>query len=394
MKPDHTHDDRRKADRRDGSTRPDDVLVSASRRRALALGGAALTWTAAGCLDGEEDEPDFDDFLGSTPPGGRPEPEGTSMDELPDLSGSLVVYSGRGEPLVGDLMSYIDSLYPDLELTTDYGSSADLSNQILTEGDDSPADVFYTVNAGALGALSSEGMTTALTEETLSEVDESFQDPDGEWIGTSGRARTVPYNTESLSEEDVPSDVMEFPGTDAFADSMGWAPTYGSFQDFVTAMRVLEGREATVDWLEAMIDLGVSEYSNEQAIANAVADGEIDAGFANHYYIQRTLSGDPEAPLATAFTRDDAGAVFNVAGAAVIEPSQAPETAENFVRHLLSAEAQEFFAVRTGEYPLIPGVEPLGDLPTIDELEPPEIDLSELSDVEPTLDILRDVGLL
>lgn len=365
-----------------------------TRRKTLALGGIAAATATTGCIHGGDETTEFDDFLGSTPPGGRPEPEGTSMEELPDLTGSLTVYSGRGEPLVGDLVSYIQNLYPGFDLTVSYGGSSDLSNQILLEGDNSPADVFYTVNAGALGALTDEGRTVELPDEVIDEVDTSFRDPDGTWVGTSGRARTVPFNTEELDAEDVPEDIHEFPEVEAFQDSIGWAPTYGSFQDFVTAMRVLNDRETTVNWLEAMVDQGATEYPNEQVISNAVADGEINAGLANHYYIQRTLSGNPEAPLDTAFTRGDAGAMFNVAGATVLDTSDVEDTAANFVHHLLSSEAQEYFAVRTGEYPLIPGVEPVGDLPTIDELEPPELDLAELADVEPTLEILREVGLL
>jgi iron(III) transport system substrate-binding protein len=85
--------------------------------------------------------------------------------------------------------------------------------------------------------------------------------------------------------------------------------------------------------------------------------------------------------------------VFNVAGAAVVDEADEPDLAENFIRHLLSAEAQEFFAVENFEYPLIPGVDPVGDLPTIDELDVPDLDLTELSDLEPTVDLMRDAGV-
>ena len=67
----------------------------------------------------------------------------------------------------------------------------------------------------------------------------------------------------------------------------------------------------------------------------------------------------------------------------------------NFVRHLLSAEAQDYFARTTFEYPLVPGVDPIGRLPSIDELNPPEeLDLTQLSDLEGTISLLRDVGVL
>ena len=159
-------------------------------------------------------------------------------------------------------------------------------------------------------------------------------------------------------------------------------------------MRVLRGPEATKDWLQAMDDAGVERYGNEQLVAQAVADGEISLGFTNHYYVQRVLANDSDAPIATAFTRNDAGAIFNVAGAAVVDTAADRSLAENFVRHLLSAEAQEYFAVQTFEYPLVPDVEPVGDLPSVDELQPPQnFDLTKLSNLEPTLKLMRDVGI-
>ncbi|MEF8789234.1 MAG: iron ABC transporter substrate-binding protein [Haloarculaceae archaeon] len=383
-----------------------------TRRRLLALAGSAGAAALAGCTSGTDgtetptatgtdasgDGSDGTDgeAVGQVGSGraGRPAPGGTPMAEMPDLSGTIDVYSGRGEALVGALVEYIEELYPDLNLRVKYGGSTDLVNTVLTEGDNSPADVFYSVNAGSLGALAERDRAAALPEDVLGLVREEFRDPDGRWVGTSGRARTVPYNTDTFSESDIPEDVFAFPEQSRFEDRMGWAPSYGSFQAFVTAMRILNGPEATREWLQGMLDLGVQSYSDEFSIVQAIADGEIAAGFTNHYYIQRVLDGRPEAPLATAFTQGDAGAVFNVAGAAVVDTADDTEMATNFVRHLLSAEAQEYFATTTFEYPLIPDVEPVGALPTIDELNPPQgLDLSELADIGPTIELMRDVGL-
>jgi len=332
---------------------------------------------------------------GRSPFGDRQVSGGVSMTEMPDLSGELTLYSGRGEALVGELIAFIEDLYPDLTVRPRYNSAADLVNQLLTEGDASPADVFFSVNAGSLGALADEGLTRELPSEVLEMVPDAFHDPDGQWVGTSGRARTIPYNTNAYAESEIPDDIMAFPETEAFADDVGWAPTYSSFQAFVTAMRVLEGEEATRQWLTGMQDLGVSEYSDEFLVSQAVADGEVSVGFANHYYIQRVLAGRPNAPIATAFTSGDAGAIFNVAGAAALDTAEDPDLAANFVRHLLSAEAQDYFARTTFEYPLVPGVDPIGRLPPIDELNPPEeLDLTQLSDLEGTISLMRDVGVL
>jgi iron(III) transport system substrate-binding protein len=376
-------------------TRNGDGSTDSSRRRFLAGSAAIGALSLAGCAglnsDGESAEGDASDSpVGQIGSGraGRPAPGGTPVAELPDLEGELTLYSGRNEFLVGELIEFLDDTYPDFTPNVRYGSSSDLVNTIDTEGSGSPADVFYSVNSGSLASLAQMGRTQALSSEIQDTVSEEFRTD--QWVGTSGRARTVPFNTNAFSEGDIPSDVMTFPD---FEGALGWAPSYGSCQAFVTAMRLLEGEEATREWLQGVVDAGITAYPDEFQVSQAVANGELDAGFANHYYIQRVLDGSPSAPIQTAFTEGDAGSIFNVAGAAVLDTASAPDLAQNFVRHLLSAEAQEYFAVETFEYPLIPGVEPIGDLPTIDELDVPEIEFSELGDLEPTIDLMRDVGI-
>jgi len=359
------------------------------RRTFLAGATAAAGIGLAGCTDllsddGDDPEPGL---IGSGR-ADRSEPGGTPMAELPELSGELNLYSGRNEFLVGRLVDYIEGLYDDFEITPRYRDSVDLVNTIVNEGENTSADVFFSVNAGALGALADEGRARTLSDDVLELVDPSFRTDS--WVGTSGRARTVPYNTEALSESDLPTDIMAY---EEFEGDLGWAPGYGSCQAFVTAMRILEGEDRTRQWLQGVVDSGIEQYNDEFRVCQAIADGEIDAGFTNHYYIQRVLDGNPDAPIATQFTEGDAGVVFNVAGAAVVDATDQPDLAENFLRHLLSAEAQEFFAVETFEYPMIDEVDPVGNLPPASELDVPDLDLSQLSDLEPTIDLMRDVGI-
>jgi len=363
-----------------------DSETGTHRRRQVLAGAAALgTASLAGCIGFFDDEPE-PGLIGSGR-ADRPDPEGTTIAELPDLSGQLTIYSGRNQFLVGTIIEHLDAVYEEFNPDPRYASSTEHVNTILTEGSGTPADVFFSVNAGSLGVLADEGRTRSLSDEVLETVREEFRTE--EWVGTSGRARTVPYNTDAYDESDLPSDILAY---EEFDGQLGWAPAYGSCQAFVTAMRLLEGEQRASEWVEGVVDAGIEAYADEFAVCQAIADGELDAGFANHYYIQRVLDGDPDAPLAATFTDGDAGAVFNVAGATVIDETDRPELAENFIRHLLSAEVQEYFAVETFEYPMIPGVDPVGELPTIDELDVPDIDLSALSDLEATVDLMRDAG--
>jgi iron(III) transport system substrate-binding protein len=378
------------------------------RRRFLAAGATVGTAALAGCSgflpssgDGGDGNTSGNETAsgqigsGRSPFGERTIEGGVSMTEMPDLEGELTLYSGRGEPLVGTLIQYIEDLYPNFTVQPKYGSAIELVNLIETEGDNSPADVFFSVNAGALGQLADVGRTQTLPDEVLEFVPEQFRDPDGNWVGTSGRARSVPFNTNQFSKSDIPEDIMAFPETEAFRDNIGWAPTYSSFQAFITAMRTLEGEDATRQWLKGMQELGVKSYNDEFLVSQAVADGEIGAGFANHYYTLRVRAGRQNPPIDLAFTQNDAGAIFNVAGGSIVDTAEDTTLAANFIRHLLSAEAQDYFARETYEYPLVPEIEPLAELPSIDELNPPEgLDLTQLSDLQGTVELLRDVGVL
>jgi iron(III) transport system substrate-binding protein len=159
-------------------------------------------------------------------------------------------------------------------------------------------------------------------------------------------------------------------------------------------MRLLRGDQETRNWINRMQEAGVQEYPNEFVISNACADGELAAGFANHYYALRVKAARPNASLDLAFTEGDAGALINVSGAEILQGTDKVDLAENFIAHLLTVEAQEFFATRTFAYPMISGVPPVGDLPRIDQLNPPELDLQRLDDVEGTIQLLRETGAL
>ena len=336
-------------------------------------------------------------FLGSGPlVESRPPLEGPRIADLPDLTGTLSIYLGGGEGgLYVEFLDRLRQLYPEFEAKVRTASSAQLANTLVTEvkSGSANADVFWAVDAGALGVVADNGGTVKLPAKVTKPVPKAFH-PGNQWVGVAGRARSVPYNTNKLSAKQIPKKVQQFTDAGSLKGSMGWAPTYGAFQSFVTAMRLLRGEGTTKAWLRGMTQQGITEYADEFLISNAVADGELAAGFANHYYALRVQAARPDAPIELAFTNGDAGALVNAAGVEVIKGTERRKLAIDFIRHLLTAEAQEFFATRTFAYPMIPGVPPVGGLPTIDELSPPKLDLSKLSNLEPTLALMREVGLL
>lgn len=341
-------------------------------------------------------------FLVGCQPAAAPAPAGTTAATNPataeavgTASAKLIIYSGRSENLVGPLIERFEQ-DTGIDAEVRYGETAELAATLLEEGANSPADVFFSQDAGALGALTQAGRLARLPSDLLEPVDARFRSSSDEWVGVSGRARVLVYNTDEVQESDLPADVTGL--TDPrWRGKVGWAPTNASFQAFVTAMRRLDGEDATRQWLEAMVANDVQVYDGNAPIVEAVGNGEILAGLVNHYYLYRFLAeqGD-EFPARNHFFADGgADALVNVAGVGVLDTASNPDAALAFVRYLLTEAAQQYFADETVEYPLASGSATLDPrLTPLAELNPPALDLSDLSDLQGTLTLLQETGAL
>ena len=308
---------------------------------------------------------------------------------------TLTVYSGRSQSLVHPLLEAFGEA-TGIDIRVKYASSASTAATLLEEGDNTPADVVFLQDPGSLGSLAAEGMLANLPQETLDKVDSRLRDPNGRWVGTSGRARTIIYNTEAINPDtDLPDSILEFT-EDEWRGRVGWAPRNGSFQSFVTALRQQLGEATAREWLEGMRGNDAQEYPNNTSIVQAAANGEVDVGFVNHYYLERFLEEYGEDFQARNYYigNGDPGALVLVAGAGILEASDNKATALEFVEFLLSQPAQQYFTSDVKEYPVAAGVEPEGDLPPIESLDPPDVDLGRLSDLQGTIDLLREVGVL
>jgi iron(III) transport system substrate-binding protein len=307
---------------------------------------------------------------------------------------TLTVYSGRDEELVGPLFDQFQD-ETEIELAVRYGDTAELAATILEEGDHSPADVFFSQDGGALGALEQEDLLSDLGEELVARVDQPFRSATGAWVGISGRARVIAYDSRELSGADLPRSVLDLTAPQ-WEDRVGWAPTNGSFQAFVTALRLTEGDDATRGWLEGMVANGAESYDSNTSIRDAIAAGEIDVGLINHYYVAQAKAeeGD-DYPVDVFFPPDgDVGSLINVAGVGVLESSDQQEQAIELADFLLSPAAQRYFAEETKEYPLLDGVQVDPGLVPLADIEHPDIDLSQLDDLQGTLTLIEESGAL
>ena len=308
--------------------------------------------------------------------------------------GKLTIYSGREQELVEPLFDRFEE-ETGIDVEVRYGDSAELAATIAEEGDNTPAEVFFAQDPGSLGAVEGAGLLATLPDSILDRVDSRFRDPDGHWVGTSGRVRVVAYNTDELSPDELPDSILDY--TDPkWKGKIGFPPTNASFQAFVSAMILERGEESTREWLQAIKANDPKLYERNSQVVEAVAAGEVLAGFVNHYYLYLVKEEQPDAPVANDFLPgEDPGALVSVAGAGVIDGADDEDEARRFVEFLLSDDAQRFYVdeAEEAEYPLVDGIEPKSGLPPLADLQGPQIELDELGpQLERTLELLNEVG--
>ena len=307
----------------------------------------------------------------------------------------VVVYSGRSEELVGPLFALFTE-QTGIPVNARYGDTAELAAQMIEEGDATPAQVYFAQDAGALGAVAAEGMLAALPEAALNAVPVNYRATSGDWVGVTGRARVIAYDSEQVTEASVPTSVFEL--TDPkWKGQVAIAPTNASFQSFVTAMRVTEGDEITREWLEGLVANDVQRFEKNGLILDAVDAGQVQLGLINHYYWYEKAAevGSDSMRAQIAFTApQDPGSLVNLAGVGITVNSAESSNARTLVEWLLSPIAQQYFVDETFEYPVIESVAAADNLPPLNTLRGPDIELAELSDLPGTLTMLEDVGLL
>jgi iron(III) transport system substrate-binding protein len=332
--------------------------------------------------------------------------EAAEPSAAPDEAGPLVVYSGRSEALVEPILDRFREA-TGIEVEARYGTDAELLAALREEGEASPADVYWANTTGALVEARSAGLLAQLPDSLIGRPD-AFAPADGRWVPATVRFRVLAYSPARVDTASLPSSVLDLPAQPAFRGRIGWTPTYSSFQDFVTVLRVMHGDDSTRAWIEGIKALEPRAYPSNTPMLEALAAGEIDVALTNHYYVFRILQGggegayDPAAEGAVApvalhtFAAGDAGNLALVTGAGALETSGRRGSALRFLSFLLSDDAQSMAAETVHEYPVV------GSAPLPAYLLPferamglsPTVDAARMTDLEGTLNMLREADLL
>jgi iron(III) transport system substrate-binding protein len=308
---------------------------------------------------------------------------------------SITLYSGRDEALVDPLIEQFEES-SGIDVDVRYGSSPEMGAALLEEGDETPADVFFSQEVGVIGELESAGLLAPLPDSIVTKVPARFQPrATKDWVGVTGRSRVIVYNRDLVDEP--PTSVLDLTDPE-YEGQVAWVPSNASFQSFITAFRVSQGEDAARQWLEDMQANGAVEYAGNTDVLEAVDAGQIPIGLINHYYWARKVAevGGPDNLSAQLIfpEGDDPGALVNATAVSVLAHAADDPAALEFVEYLLSEDGQTYFATETFEYPLVDGVADPDGLPALEELQGPDIDLADLESLAETQALLNDVGLI
>jgi iron(III) transport system substrate-binding protein len=314
----------------------------------------------------------------------------------PAQTTTLTIYSGREEALVKPVLERFTK-ETGVELKVRYASSAALATALVEEGGSSPADVFWATEPGTLGLVGARGLLRRLPTTTTGKVPARFSTRSRRWVGTSARSRVLVYNTQALTQAELPSSVWQLTNP-RWKGKLGLPPTNGSFQAFLAAMIHLHGEPRARAWLEGLKRNDVRFFPNNTTTVQAVGRGDVQAGLVNHYYLYNVLASTPGLPIRNHWFRNgDPGTLVLAAGVGIVSASSKPAAAQRFVDFLLSKWAQRFIARGPGaaEYPLVKGVPRRPGLPALNSIEGPEYPLGRLSaDLAPAVRLLIETGYI
>jgi iron(III) transport system substrate-binding protein len=319
----------------------------------------------------------------------------TATGREPDAD-TLTVYS-RDQEIAEPLFEQFERK-TGIKVRARWGNPVDLADQIIEDGANSPADVFYGPFSDALGSLSAAGRLTALSGEQLARVPEAYRSADGSWAAVSGRAHAVFYNTDKLNEDDLPDSIEGF-ADPAWRDRIAWDPNARSLQAAVAALSQVNGEEAARRWLERMKANSPAVFRGVPfgagPIIDAVAAGEIaEVGFGSHFYLYDMQADGDAKNVAARFYPGDPAGLLSADGVGIIEGTDNEAAANAFVDFMLSQTAERYLASGNVEIPIVKGAEPRKDRLTADELIVPGLDVQQLEELDDARALLTDVGII
>src|SRR4051812_37938457 len=232
-----------------------------------------------------------------------------------------------------------------IELEFRDANDSELANQIVQEGEASPADVFLTENSPSIDVVDQAGLLAPVDQATLDQVGEQYRPSSGNWVGFAARSTVLVYNPSLITEPELPASLLDL-ADPSWKGDVGIAAGGADFQAIVSAVLALQGEDATREWLDGLAS-NAEVYASNMAVMKAVDEGELPVGVIYHYYWYRDraenglVGDDTELHY---FKNQDPGAFVSVSAAGVLKSSDQADDAQKLVEYLASPEAQKKLA--------------------------------------------------
>ena len=307
---------------------------------------------------------------------------------------TLVVYNAQHEQLLKEIApEFTKETGIKVELRN--GQDLTLSNQIVQEGKASPADVFLTENSPAMSQVEAAGLFDKLPDSLVAPIPAQYRPRSGLWTGFVARSTTLVYNTAQVKQTDLPASILDL-AKPQWKGKIAFSPTGADFQAIVAAMIDLKGEDVAKAWLEGLKANGRT-YDGNNLVLEAVNSGQVPVGIVYHYYWERDRKENGDVSNHSAqyyFTGGDPGAFVSVSGAGILKSSDMKDEARKFIAFLVGTKGQQLLAKSYAlEYPLNPAVQLEGVQKKFSELQPPNVNVSDLN-AKKVVDLMTQVGFL
>ncbi|WP_409301014.1 iron ABC transporter substrate-binding protein [Pseudomonas sp. KCJK8993] len=306
----------------------------------------------------------------------------------------ILVYNAQHEGLT---KAWVEGFTRDtgIKVTLRNGDDSEMGNQLVQEGNASPADVFLTENSPAMALVDNAGLLAKVAPTTLEQVGAAYRPSHGNWVGIAARSTVFVYNPAKLGSDQLPKSLMDL-ATPAWKGRWAASPAGADFQAIVSAVLELKGEAATLEWLKG-IKANASLYRGNSAVLKAVNAGQVDSGVIYHYYsfVDQSKTGENSKNTALYyFKHQDPGAFVSLSGGGVLASSKHQEQAQAFLEWITSKQGQEVLkSGRSFEYAVGQGAPSNSQLVPLAELDAPKVDAARLNSKK-AVDLMGQAGLL
>jgi iron(III) transport system substrate-binding protein len=273
-------------------------------------------------------------------------------------AGEVAVYSARIESLIKPMF---DLFTATTGVTVKYFTAGEkeLFERLQSEGANTPADVFMTVDVGNLWLAEQADLLQGFNSEVIeTNIPSHLRAQHNEWVGLSVRARPIMYSTERVKPSELST--YEALGDPKWQGKLCFRTSKKVYtQSLVAAMLKTLGEERTEGILRRWMANQPRIFDSDSKLLEAVAAGQCDVGITNTYYLAHLVAKDAQFPVAVFWpNQGDRGVHINISGAGVTKYAKHRDNAIKLLEFLSSPEAQNLYSDVNYEYPANPVVKP------------------------------------